>query len=299
VADAAARVDLGAAWGVEKLPEAEGLDAAGILDALVEGDLRALVVGGVDPADVPALHGPGSKKLRKALRKAFVVSLEVRESAFTELADVVFPIAPTTDKSGFFVNWEGRVRPFDRVLESPTSLPDVRVLAGIAEERGRPIGIRTPEQARDEMAQVGPWEGPRPSSVASPSQAQGSQSSQASPEADGSQARLSDSGLVLSSWKQLIDDGRLQDGDDHYRATARRPVVLVNQATFDGLAVDEGDLVTLTGPLGSLDLPVRVADLADGVVWAPASAPGFSVRHRVGPAGSPVTVQATAEGGSK
>jgi NADH-quinone oxidoreductase subunit G len=288
VADAAARVDLGAAWGVENLPDAEGLSADGILDALVGGDLHALVVGGVDPADVPL-----SKELRKALRKTFVVALEVRESAFTELADVVFPVAPTTDKSGSFVNWEGRVRPFARVLESPTSLPDVRVLAGIADERGRPIGIRTPEQAAAEMADLGPWEGPRVSTEID------HQGGRAASEAS-DQSRPSGT-LVLSSWKQSIDDGRMQDGDDHLRVTARRPVVLVSQATFDGLSVEEGDLVTLTGPLGSLKLPVRVADLVDGVVWAPASAPGSSVRHLVGPAGSPVTVQATvtAEGGSK
>jgi NADH-quinone oxidoreductase subunit G len=290
VSDASARVDLGAAWGVEKLPEAEGLSTDGILDALVEGDLRALVVGGVDPADLPALHGPGGKKLRKALRKAFVVALEVRASELTELADVVFPVAPTTDKSGSFVNWEGRVRPFGQALESPTSLPDVRVLAGIAEERGRPIGVRTPEQAGAEMQELGPWEGAR---------AGGFEARELAP-----QPPAAAGSFVLSSWKQLIDDGRMQDGDDHYRATARRPVVLVGQATFDGLGapgeLSEGDLVTLTGPLGSLKLPVGVADLAEGVVWAPASAPGFSVRHRVGPAGSPVTVQAmTSEGGSK
>jgi NADH-quinone oxidoreductase subunit G len=280
VSDAAARVDLGAAWGVEKLPESEGLSGDAILEALAEGDLRALVVGGVDPADVPV-----DKNLRKALRKAFVVALEVRESVFTELADVVFPVAPTTDKAGSFVNWEGRVRPFDKVLESPTSLPDVRVLAGIAEERGRPIGIRTPEQAAAEMAQLGPWEGPRADAGGVGTLL-------------GEATRTPAGSLVLSSWKQLIDDGRLQDGDDHYRATARRPVVLVNQATFAGLGVEEGDLVTLTGPLGSLSLPVRIADLVDGAVWAPTSAPGSSVRHLVGPAGSPVTVSAL-QGGTK
>ena len=319
VQDAAARVDLAAAWNVDKLPEAPGLDADGILGALVDGDLDALVVGGVDPADVPV-----SKKVRKALRKAFVVSLELRSSAFTELADVVFPVAPVTDKAGSFVNWEGRVRRFGQVLDAPGSLPDVRVLAGISEERGRPIGVRTPAQAAEEMQQVGAWDGPRapltgvatpsqaqgsqsgeaspaadgsprPTSVASPSQAQGSQSGQASPEADGSQARLSDSGLVLSSWKQLIDDGRMQDGEDHYRATARRPVVLVNEQTLARIGAEEGDLVSLTGPLGSIQLPVEVADVVEGAVWAPASAPGASVRHLVGPPGSPVSV----EGGSK
>jgi NADH-quinone oxidoreductase subunit G len=157
----------------------------------------------------------------------------------------------------------------------------VRVLAGIAEERGRPIGVRTPEQAAAEMAQLGPWEGPRATVP------QFGNLGEATSAPAGS--------LVLSSWKQLIDDGRMQDGDDHYRATARRPVVLVNQKTFASLGVEEGDLVTLTGPLGSVTLPVGVADVVDGAVWAPASAPGFPVRHLVGPAGSPVTLQ----GGTK
>jgi NADH-quinone oxidoreductase subunit G len=220
-----------------------------------------------------------------------VVALEVRSSEFTELADVVFPIAPTTDKAGSFVNWEGRVRPFGRVFESPVSLPDVRVLAGIAEERGRPIGIRSPEQAAAEMRQLGPWEGARP--VIEPVEI---------PEVSTGSTTVGVGSLVLSSWKQLIDDGRMQDGDDHYRATARQPVMLVNEATFHGLGVEEGDLVTLTGPLGSVNLPVRVADLVDGAVWAPASSPGFPVRHLVGPAGSAVTltpVTSASEGGSK
>ncbi len=273
VADPGARVDLAAAWGVASIPDTEGLDADGIVAALRDGDLEALVVGGVDPADVPV-----DKQLRKALKKAFVVALEVRSSAFTELADVVFPVAPSTDKAGTFVNWEGRVRPFGKVLDNPASLPDVRVLAGIAEERDRSIGVRTPEQAWAEMVQVGPWSGPK---AAAP--------------AVSASSTTGGPGLVLASWKQLLDDGRMQDGDDHLRATSRPARVVVNQATFDTLGIAEGDVVTLTGPLGSVRLPVAIGDVADGAVWAPASAPGASVRHLVGPAGSAVTV----EGGSK
>ena len=96
--------------------------------------------------------------------------------------------------------------------------------------------------------------------------------------------------LVLASWKQLIDDGRMQDGDEAMRATARKPVVLVGSATLARLGAKVGDMVTLTGPLGSVELPVGVADLAEGTVWAPASAPGASVRHLVGPAGCAVTI---------
>jgi NADH-quinone oxidoreductase subunit G len=269
VADPGARVDLAAAWGVAGVPDDIGLDADGILAALLAGDLDGLVVGGVDPADVPV-----TKKLRKALGKAFVVALEVRASAFTELADVVFPVAPAVEKAGSFVTWEGRVRSFGQVLEAPGSLPDVRVLAGIAEERGRPLGIRTPAQAEAEMIAVGPWTGER-----------------APFETVAAQPPQGTNGLVLASWKQLVDDGRMQEGDEHYLATARPAVVLASAETLRSLGVAAGDVVRLTGPLGSAELPIEVADLAAGTVWAPASSPGLSVRHLVGPEGCTVTLE--------
>ena len=159
VSDASARVDLATAWGVENLPEAAGRDGNAIVAAAAAGELGGLVVGGVDPADLddPALA-------RSAVEAAgFVVSLEVRASEVTRAADVVFPVAPVTDRAGTFVNWEGRVRQFGKVLHNPNSLPDLRVLAGIAEELGAPLGWRTPEQVWDEMVQVGPWDGERDS----------------------------------------------------------------------------------------------------------------------------------------
>jgi NADH-quinone oxidoreductase subunit G len=272
VADSSARVDLAAAWGVEHLPEAPGRDGDAIVAAAAAGELGGLVVGGVDPADLsdPALA-------RQAIDRAtFVVALEVRASEVTRAADVVFPVSPVTDRSGTFVNWEGRVRQFGKVLHNPNSLPDLRVLAGIAEELGSPLGWRTTEQVWTEMTQVGPWDGARvvlEHDVSDPG------------------VTLVESGtLTLASWKQLIDDGRMQDGADDMRRTARKPVVLVGAATLAELGATVGDLVTLTGPYGSLRLPIAVADLADGTVWAPASAPGASVRHLVGPSGCSVTI---------
>ena len=53
VTEAAARVDVGAAWGVIGLPEQVGRDTAAIIAAAAEGQLAGLVVGGVDPADLP------------------------------------------------------------------------------------------------------------------------------------------------------------------------------------------------------------------------------------------------------
>ncbi len=270
VADAAARVDLATAWGVDSLPAKPGRDGDAIIARTAKGKTKGLVIGGVDLADLP-----DPELARKAVAKAkFVVALEVRASEVTRAADVVFPVAPVTDRAGSFVNWEGRVRPFEKVLHNPSSLPDLRVLAGIAEELGTPLGFRTPEQAWQEMVQVGPWDGERAAMTA--------------PDQDAETP--APTGLVLASWKQLIDDGRMQDGDEELRQTARKPVVVVGQETLAGLGVGVGDPVTLAGPLGSVVLPVALGDLADGTVWAPASAPGVSVRHLVGPAGCPVTL---------
>ena len=211
VADAGARVDLAAAWGVEHLPETPGRDGDAIVAAAAAGELGGLVVGGVDPADLP-----DPALARQAVEQAgFVVALEVRHSEVTAAADVVFPVAPVTDRSGTFVNWEGRVRQFGKVLHNPSSLPDLRVLAGIAEELGAGLGFRTSEQVWAEMTEVGPWDGERATSV----EARVSTSSTGG--ADGA--------LTLASWKQLIDDGRMQDGDDEMRQTARKPVVLVGR----------------------------------------------------------------------
>ena len=151
VSDASARVDLATAWGVDHLPEAAGRDGDAIVAAAAAGELGGLVVGGVDPGDLP-----DPALARQAIERAgFVVALEIRDSEVTRAADVVFPVAPVTDRSGTFVNWEGRVRQFGKVLHNPSSLPDLRVLAGIAEEMGVPLGFRTPEQVWHEMTQVG------------------------------------------------------------------------------------------------------------------------------------------------
>ena len=153
VTDASARVDAATAWGVAGLPDQPGRDADAIIAAVASGALGGLVVGGVDPDDTadPAAF-------RAALEAArFVVALEQRETDVTRAADVVFPVAPVTDKPGTFVNWEGRPREFEAVFVNPNALPDARVLAGIAEELGTPSGIpyvgrRTRADGRDGSA---------------------------------------------------------------------------------------------------------------------------------------------------
>ena len=286
VGDASARVDLGAAWGVDSLPAKAGRDGAAIVAALTKGDIGGLVVGGVDPDDTadPAAF-------RAALDAAgFVVSLELRETDVTRAADVVLPVAPVTDKAGTFVTWEGRPRPFDAVFANPGSLPDLRVLSGIADElaalgHGRPLGFRTVAEVRAEMEALGPWDGDRPALDAG--------KAPRAPKA----AKKGEESLVLSTWRQLLDLGSMQDNEEHLRATARRPVARVGRATYDAVfGMLDGDagaapVATITGDRGSIDLPVEVADLPDGVVWVPTRSVGRGVWADLASPGSPVVLK--------
>jgi NADH-quinone oxidoreductase subunit G len=273
VANADARVDAGAAWGVSSLPDQPGRDGDGIIAAAAAGELRALVIGGVELADLP----DPALAARAVETAGFVVNLEVRASEVSPHAHVVFPVAPVTEKAGSFVDWEGRVRTFDNVFREPGSLPDLRVLSGIAEEMGVQLGFRTVEQVRAEMSDFGPWDGERAAAPTVPAPA----------------ASVAPGGAaVLATWKLLIDDGRMLDGDEYLKATARAPVALVSAQTLAGLGVEVGARVSLSTDRGAVELPVAVADLPDGVVWAPASSRGVSLLRELGAsAGSVVRLE--------
>ena len=55
--------------------------------------------------------------------------------ALRERADVVLPVVPPVERPGTYLTWEGRPRPFPRVLTS-TGMPDHRVLDTLAAEMG-------------------------------------------------------------------------------------------------------------------------------------------------------------------
>src|SRR5215203_4618296 len=150
VGDAAARADVAALWGAE-LPATPGRDLTGILTAVRDGALPGLLVGGVDPRDLP-----DPALAESALASAsFVVSLEMFPSAVTEWADVVLPVAAAPEKAGSYLDWEGRPRVFDATLHGTGRLPDGRVLQGLADELDVDLRLPSPEAARAELAALG------------------------------------------------------------------------------------------------------------------------------------------------
>ncbi|SCL24389.1 NADH dehydrogenase subunit G [Micromonospora nigra] len=281
VTEPAARAELGEAWDIPAgvIPSQAGRDTDGILAAAVNGQLGALVVAGVDPAD---LADP--RLAEQALDAVpFLVSLELRNSAVARRADVVLPVAPVVEKAGSFLDWEGRLRTFEAVLDTP-AMTDGRVLDALAAQLDVRLGTGDVLSVRREL---GGLPATRVARTAAPSVEPGTV-----PQPGAGAA-------VLATWHQLIDLGSLTDGDEHLAGTARPPVVRLGKGTAEALGVADGEPVTVGTDRGALTLPVVITEMPDGVVWLPTNSPGSTVRRSLGAAsGSVVRISVPAATGS-
>ena len=215
---------------------------------------------------------PTRRLAEQALDKVdFLVSLR-------DPAHARWPAAPTwssrsrpaVEKAGTFLDWEGRLRTFDAVLDT-TAMTDARVLDALARELGVELGCR---RRRRDPPRAGRAAGrPRPSAPAAP------------PGRAGRRRRGPAPGeAVLATWHQLIDLGSLLDGDEHpgrHRppaggaAVARRP--------RPALGVADGDAGARWPPTGARSrCRPQLTEMPDGVVWLPTNSPGSTVRRTLG-----------------
>ena len=262
VTDPAARAEVARAWGKSSLPGTPGRDTTAMLAAARDGELGALVVAGVDPADLP----DPVAALQAIEMAPFVVSLELRASAVTDRADVVFPVAAVAEKAGTFVNWEGRGGSFEAALRVPEVRTDLYVLGAIADQMDVHLGLPDAAAARAELAALGTWRGTRPEPPEVTST--GSESGvHVTHEAQGSGVL----DVRLATWHQLLDSGRMQDGEPALAGTARPAVARMSPVTAAEAGAADGDKVTVATDRGSVTVPVEVVPMADHVVWLPAA----------------------------
>ncbi|MFG2722920.1 NADH-quinone oxidoreductase subunit G [Streptomyces sp. NPDC048416] len=268
--DPRARDEVATAWGVRELPHRYGRDTGQIIEAAATRELAALLVAGVDPADLP-----DPARARQALEEAFVVSLELRPGEVTAHADVVFPVAAVAEKPGTFLNWEGRARLFEAALKpeqltrtpSPTDARVLHMLADALADTGGALGhghFALPDlrAVRNEMTRLGTWDGPRASEPLEPAHVL---------------PRPAEGEAVLAGHRMLLDRGSLQEGDEALAGTRHASVARLSAATAAESGVKDGDLLAVTGPAGSIQLPLQVSEMPDRVVWLPLNSVGAGV----------------------
>ncbi len=271
VIDASARVDIAAFWGVPSLPATLGRSSDEIYAAVNSGSIGALIIGGVDPLDCN-----NSAAALEALDKAFVVSLEIAPSEVSARANVVLPVAAITEKSGSFLNWEGRARSFDAAVHDSLNRSDLRILSMIAEEMGAELNLGTVTAAAKEIASLGAWDGARASiKPVNPTVA----------------PTLSGNQFILNSWRRLLDLGTLQKGEENLAGTARQTVAVISPIRAQAMGVADGDLLKISTSQGSVTLAALVEDIHDDAIWAPRNSLGSQLLVNLGAGhGAVVTV---------
>jgi len=247
VDDASASAEVARLWGAAP-PSVPGLAREAMVAAMQSGAVTAAVVAGVDVDDWPDRE----QALTALDELSFLVALDTHANEVTRRADVVLPVAAAPEKSGSFLDWEGRVRTFRTALPHTGLMSDHRVLTSVAAALGRELPLDTLDAVRRTISSLPEWSGTRSALSAT----------------DAADAvKDTPPGTVrLVTWRPLLDAGVLQQGEPHLAATARPLVARVSAATAERFSLTRGDTVTIASASGTLTRPVQIAEVVDGVV---------------------------------
>ncbi|MFY7958473.1 MAG: molybdopterin-dependent oxidoreductase, partial [Elsteraceae bacterium] len=128
------------------LPQTGGLDKAGVLRAAQSGDMDLVFLLGADEMGDADFGG------------AFVVYQGHHGDKGAHRADVILPGSAYTEKSGTWVNTEGRPQTGSRAAFPPgEAREDWKILRALSEILGKRLPYDSLEALRGRMAMVAPW----------------------------------------------------------------------------------------------------------------------------------------------
>ena len=141
------------AWGVELSPK-PGLTATEMMNAAVDGSLKALYIMGENPVITdPNMHH--TIKALNSLELLVVQDIFMTETA--QLADVIFPATCSFEKDGTFTNTERRVQRVRKVVEPPPrARNDLAIISRMSRAMRYPLEYESPEKVLEEFSRLWP-----------------------------------------------------------------------------------------------------------------------------------------------
>ncbi len=141
-------------WGVP-LPDKIGKNQAQLLDAMEEGEVRAMYVIGENPCQSDADENHSSKLFKDL---DFLVVQDIFLTKTGRLADVVLPAAASwAETDGTFTNGERRVQRVRKVGDPPgEARDDIFMLRDVANRMGAGWDFETAEEVWDELRTLAP-----------------------------------------------------------------------------------------------------------------------------------------------
>ena len=141
------------AWGKE-LPDQIGYTITDMVQAMIDGKLKALYVVGENPK----LSDPDQNHLDKALEKLeLLVCQDIVLSETAERADVVFAGASVAEKDGTFTNSERRCMKVNQAIDPiGNALNDWEIILRLSTAMGYEMSYENPEDIFNEMRALAP-----------------------------------------------------------------------------------------------------------------------------------------------
>jgi NADH-quinone oxidoreductase subunit G len=256
-----------------RLPEAPGLDARGMLQAAADGELKVLHLIGVDPVRDFEDTALAARALE---RVETLIVQDLLPTASLRFADVVLPAASSHERVGSFTTWEGRRQPFSQAIPAEGLVQqDWDILRQLARALDVDLGWETAMDVRREAA---------PLMAASGSAADRLREVDPVEEVP-APLPIEDDQVDAVLIPTLLAQGDMLRDAKGLVATAREPAVWVNVADAERFGLTDGARTTVTGPAGAVTLPLQVSGrVAAGTVVLPRNPIGFDTAAIVGPA---------------
>ena len=277
-------------WG-RALEAKPGLSAPEILAAAADGRIRALWI----VSDHWLQSAPDRALVEKALTTADLVI--VNELFFTETAQqahVVFPVAAFAEKEGTVVNCERRLQKANRAL-SPRrgTKADWEIFQAVAQSLGADWRYRTTEDIFREIARLVPgFTGFNIASLLPNGLAWSALRVAGSVSGESAAAEPSGDGLWLVAGGTLFAQGSLTSRTEKLAELAKQARASLGLAEASRLGVQAGDMLEMTGPGGTVSLPVELDDsVPAGTVFVPYAYPGADLNRLGAPSGAGLRVK--------
>lgn len=256
-----------------------GKDTRAIMQSLITGDIRGLLLVGADPVRDMADPRPAVDGIEAA---EFTVAIDLFLNDSNRDADVVLPATGFAEKEGTITNIEGRVQKVNRVRPGPgSSRADWSIIDDIASYMGAPLGFASSETIAKEIAESLPlyagvthdhleWEAR--DGVVVP--AEGSQ------EFDYIPVRINgpsapEAQFTVHRARTMYDDGVRLRHCASLHPLAPGAVVHINPADAPGLGARDGVSIKLTTSHGEGTFTAVLDEATpEGVVYVPANQPG-------------------------
>jgi formate dehydrogenase alpha subunit len=153
VTDPAINEKFSKAWG-KKLPDKVGYTLTDMIQAMLDGKLKALYVIGENPM----MSDPDLTHVKEALSKLeLLIVQDIFLTETAQFADIILAGAPAAEKDGTFTNSERRVQRFFKAVDSPgIALSDWEIICKFSAAMGYEMNYENAEDIFKELAAMTP-----------------------------------------------------------------------------------------------------------------------------------------------